>query len=403
MRSILRAPFPILVHCVAGRDRTGVVIALLQLLAGSSRIAIIFEYCLSLRGVEQANIEGFLDSVGDPYFFLLSCGLSDEEITRLRERILLHDAPYDDEISESANNSMKISQRKHRQFEFLPGSPPTPCRPFHPHELLLMKKTLMLHAPTQLPKPIAVIITGLPASGKLSVSQQALLDLGLNMNDFVNIDMDLARSFHAQYQLFSCGRSSSGGKDDYLQSYMEIVPWFNKGSNIEFELYSNKEGLVPTLREARCNFLLATVMDNPRTLKFLKQCVLRDGYDPILIGVHTSTKTSLSRARERNSRTGRYTPPELIEGREGGIQSSFIQTTEFVRSVGGIVRLYDNDQDGTSQLKLVFSYDKGGKLIVRDQSVAQLYMMRLNQFGFYFFVFVFVFFYFCLLIYIFFN
>jgi len=56
---------PILVHCASGKDRTGVVVAVLLLTLGVPREVIIEEYLLSEGGVERAWIERALDGVGD--------------------------------------------------------------------------------------------------------------------------------------------------------------------------------------------------------------------------------------------------------------------------------------------------------------------------------------------------
>jgi protein-tyrosine phosphatase len=56
---------PILVHCASGKDRTGVVVAVLLLTLGVPRELIVEEYLLSDGGVERAWIEQALDGVGD--------------------------------------------------------------------------------------------------------------------------------------------------------------------------------------------------------------------------------------------------------------------------------------------------------------------------------------------------
>ena len=63
---IAEAPgVPILVHCASGKDRTGVVVAVLLLTLGAPREVIVEEYLLSDGGVERAWIEQALDGVGD--------------------------------------------------------------------------------------------------------------------------------------------------------------------------------------------------------------------------------------------------------------------------------------------------------------------------------------------------
>lgn len=55
---------PFYVHCAAGKDRTGIVIAALLAVLGVAREIIVEEYLLS-DGVERAAIEGALDGLGD--------------------------------------------------------------------------------------------------------------------------------------------------------------------------------------------------------------------------------------------------------------------------------------------------------------------------------------------------
>jgi protein-tyrosine phosphatase len=108
-----------LVHCAAGKDRTGVVVAIALSLAGVSRDAVVADY---LRSAERADrilerlrstttygpslaevrvdditprresMEGFLDHVdrayGGPHGLALAVGVTEEEIARLGVRLL---------------------------------------------------------------------------------------------------------------------------------------------------------------------------------------------------------------------------------------------------------------------------------------------------------------------------
>ena len=69
--TIAEAPCaPILVHCASGKDRTGVVVAVLLLTLGVPRNVIVEEYLLSDGEVERAWIERALDGVGDVESYL---------------------------------------------------------------------------------------------------------------------------------------------------------------------------------------------------------------------------------------------------------------------------------------------------------------------------------------------
>jgi protein-tyrosine phosphatase len=105
-------PEPLLFHCVAGKDRTGLVAALLLALADANPEAIARDYSLSahnlrdgylrryadmgrdrvldaLRCPEEGayNMLAFLERAGGVRAYLAQIGLSAEEIARLRARL----------------------------------------------------------------------------------------------------------------------------------------------------------------------------------------------------------------------------------------------------------------------------------------------------------------------------
>ncbi len=105
-------PGPLLFHCVAGKDRTGVIAALLLSLADVAPAAIAADYAVSagnlreaylsrypdadpaaiiasLRCPEEAvhNMLRYLDRAGGIRAYLGGIGLSAAEITRLRARL----------------------------------------------------------------------------------------------------------------------------------------------------------------------------------------------------------------------------------------------------------------------------------------------------------------------------
>ena len=105
-------PEPLVFHCVAGKDRTGLLAALLLALADVQPDAIAHDYALSaqmlragylrrypdieaprildaLRCPEEAayNMLTFLESVGGVRVYLAQIGLSPEEIAQLRARL----------------------------------------------------------------------------------------------------------------------------------------------------------------------------------------------------------------------------------------------------------------------------------------------------------------------------
>lgn len=112
-KTIANAEFGVLFHCTAGKDRTGVVSAILLSLAGVSNEDIIFDYALS-REFNKARLEAYLKAhpevdkeivlaneksmskflqmfqkkYGSPEQYLLENGLSEDEINRIKGKLL---------------------------------------------------------------------------------------------------------------------------------------------------------------------------------------------------------------------------------------------------------------------------------------------------------------------------
>jgi protein-tyrosine phosphatase len=110
---------PVVVHCAAGKDRTGVVVALALSLAGVTRDAVVADYVRSAERIEQilarlqssatygpslksvdaddlrpvaGSMERFLDHVdreyGGPHGLAMTVGVDEETVTRLRARLV---------------------------------------------------------------------------------------------------------------------------------------------------------------------------------------------------------------------------------------------------------------------------------------------------------------------------
>jgi protein-tyrosine phosphatase len=83
------AAYPVYFHCTLGRDRTGVVAALILLTLGASREAILEEYSLSSAsvGAFPYSLVSTLDEVerrGGVEAYLTSVGVTHEQLTALR-------------------------------------------------------------------------------------------------------------------------------------------------------------------------------------------------------------------------------------------------------------------------------------------------------------------------------
>ena len=74
-----------MIHCQAGKDRTGSVCALIGLLLGESDEVLESEYLESEMDADVRNIRSFIATVrecGGAEEFLLSCGVSTQTIER---------------------------------------------------------------------------------------------------------------------------------------------------------------------------------------------------------------------------------------------------------------------------------------------------------------------------------
>lgn len=335
LRALLHSPTPWLVHCVAGRDRTGVVVATLQMLSGVEIEEVVKDYMASLQGVREGDIRMFLKSVESaPYCFFRSCGLSDEEILSLRLKVVGHE-----------NMCLFQAEKRDISYSFEELHPTFPCRPFLECEEAVLKHCLLskarAHKVTDR-SPQAIFVTGLPASGKTSLCRKILPRLGLDLDKCVDIDMDQVRSFHCGYQLFR--HQPVEGRANHLVSFQDLVGWLMRGGHIEKMIYKKADGVVHTLLQEKLDFVLCGVIDSESTLKFMQTCVRKIGYHPHLVGVHVAEETSLERAKQRAEKTGRRTPLELIQGRTAGIRRLFGIAADYIRLHKGSVFVFDNGE-----------------------------------------------------------
>ena len=319
------------------------------------------DYCRSTDGAYAEHIEHFIgDAPSDPLRFAMSCGLSVADVRALRHLFCISPPSIDD------NDEIFT-------YDFKVGTPAVRCRPFSERELQLMKYHMLSRVVVQTEqRPLAIIISGLPAAGKSSICKHVLGKiLPMHAHECVHIDMDIARTFHGQYMNYT--REQGSGARSF-QSYEGLVPWLMEGTNLEWELYSRPDGVVQSLLRNRFNFVLATVMDTEGTLKFLQDCVFKHHYRPYLIGVHVTTDTALARASHRGRISGRFTPASIILGRDKAVKSVFAKTSSFVASEGGSVFLFDNDDHGRSvDAKEVFSLRDGVAAKVRNVTLALEY------------------------------
>lgn len=89
--AVISSPGAILVHCYAGRDRTGVMVALLQLAVGADRRGIINGFSLHADAEDTTNLSrvlDYLDSVGGIHSVFERAGVTQDEFAALRERLV---------------------------------------------------------------------------------------------------------------------------------------------------------------------------------------------------------------------------------------------------------------------------------------------------------------------------
>lgn len=80
-----------LVHCHAGKDRTGIFCAMLGRMLGLPRDAIVHDYLLSEQGVVSSTVSNLLEEIenlGGPAALLKDAGLDDADLAHLRAKLL---------------------------------------------------------------------------------------------------------------------------------------------------------------------------------------------------------------------------------------------------------------------------------------------------------------------------
>jgi protein tyrosine/serine phosphatase len=88
----VRESYPVLIHCFAGRDRAGVVAALLLDLLGFSKATIVQDYMLS-PGAKAANIKQLVAEVqrmgGATAYLQQEVGLTSQQVDQVRSILLV--------------------------------------------------------------------------------------------------------------------------------------------------------------------------------------------------------------------------------------------------------------------------------------------------------------------------
>lgn len=80
---------PVVIHCLSGKDRTGMMVALLELLLGTSKEEIIEDYLATKMTTTLARIQTFFKVINEytnVEDFLISTGLSEETLRKVIEK-----------------------------------------------------------------------------------------------------------------------------------------------------------------------------------------------------------------------------------------------------------------------------------------------------------------------------
>ena len=308
LRALLVADFPVVLRCQDGR-RMAAVAALLRVMTSGDPQELRSKWLevwdvLNALGMLQllpcqthltqrseapkVSCDGFLGAK-----LALGCGLSLDEFEELHRKVAGARPPDLPQVT----------------FALEPGSPREPCRPFTAHEANLLSCHLLAKKSSKA-RPIGVFVTGLPAAGKSTFLAQLLSDLGVDLDECVNLDMDGVRRFHAQYQEHAqelrwsdLVRPMDAVSPVRLGTSLGLASWFPT-MDAERLLYRTSDSVVSRLLEHRYSFVLPGIFDQPETLQFMKH-VRAEGYELRLVGVHVPVDVATKRAERRAIACGR--------------------------------------------------------------------------------------------------
>ena len=307
LRALLVLELPVLVRCEDGR-KTGAIAALLRFLTdeaetnaatattwmqcwdildamGMLHLLPCYDHLRNRAHAEQVNSKSLRVALA------LGCGLTCDEIARLYQKL-----------------GGKMPAMPQIEFNLVPGQPDKPCRPFTQTEIGLVCQHLLKPSNLSAEAPTGVFVTGLPGSGKSACLAQVLMDLGLELDDMVNLDVDNICLFHSQYQKHAqrvSWTSLQAPKDViHLESFQGLPTWFHSGAQAEELLYKGANSVLAKLMQRRCHFVLPGIFDQPGTLEFMR-FVIKEGYKVHLVGMDVTPDTAQQRAKLRAKKLGR--------------------------------------------------------------------------------------------------
>ncbi|KAK9841869.1 hypothetical protein WJX81_008362 [Elliptochloris bilobata] len=140
--------YPILIHCIHGKDRTGIVVMLLLLLCGVKREAIVEDYMMSEKVLKQSRMHNELDldvyltaddviaatrdtmeatldyldhKYGDIDHYCRECGMEPWELSRIRVNLLEQTHPHDQELAAEGKKDALAPLKKMLEPMLSPG------------------------------------------------------------------------------------------------------------------------------------------------------------------------------------------------------------------------------------------------------------------------------------------
>ena len=90
IETVLENPKHTVIHCHAGKDRTGIIFTLFHLLSGANKETILLDYLASEMDTKEKLIQILLNQIekeGGIKQYLLSCDLSKNQINKLKEKL----------------------------------------------------------------------------------------------------------------------------------------------------------------------------------------------------------------------------------------------------------------------------------------------------------------------------
>ncbi len=91
IEAIINSPNAIAVHCHAGKDRTGIFVSLLHLIAGADRNVVYNDYLATEMDTKKEYIDILIDIInakGGIIPYLVDCGLQESQIKQLKYKLL---------------------------------------------------------------------------------------------------------------------------------------------------------------------------------------------------------------------------------------------------------------------------------------------------------------------------